>query len=224
MPGNVIRDSYEYFVVDNSNDAEASKTIESYCSSNRINYTRLPKNPGLDGSLSHGFALNWTYRNMVQAIKPRRFGFIDHDLFPFQPVRIGDYLDLNDSWGSLIINYRPFWHFWGYLYAIWAGLCFFRTERFAGQDPNFLPFLGLDTGGRIRVDAKTMFAVPDVCDLPNSPLREVEPNVFIGMYGKFVHFGSSPQSQGFDAQKRWIKSFLTRDQRKIPNVAEKSEK
>jgi hypothetical protein len=218
------RDAYEYFVIDNSNRAEASEAIRQFCEGNRINYVRLPENPAPrgDGSLSHGFALNWAYHNLVAnlavALRPRIFGIVDSDLFPIKPFAAAPHLEKSDAWG-IIMERRS-------VVALWPGFAFFRTERFGGRggghsgrggaerEPNFLPGHGVDTGGRVKVDGAAVKKLPEVYDLDRDRVDMQEIPVPDGIaparrYGPFVHLtGASWAAGSADAKLRWVERIL----------------
>lgn len=202
-----LKNPYEYFVIDNSNREDRAEAIRHYCLANKINYVRLPVNPGLDGSLSHGLALNWVYRNIIQRFKPRLFGFMDHDLYPIDEVDIVSYLNRADAWG-FITTQQPFWHFWNPHLACWSGLAFYRLERFAAEQPNFLPTWGFDTVGGVRVEINRTSQLPDPNIYTYTPL-EVAPGVFVRQKGKFVHFvGASYNPHSLEEQKQWMENIL----------------
>jgi hypothetical protein len=205
------RDEHEYFVIDNSNQPEASKAIRQFCEEHRVNYVRLPKNPALDGSFSHGFALNWAYHNLVAKFHPRLFGIIDSDLFPTKFFSIGFYLGKGDAWGILMERHSTV--------ALWPGFAFFKREWLENQnsssdEPNFLPGRGVDTGGRVKVDGAAIKKLPEVYDLDNGYVDMTEIKVPRGVasarrYGSFVHLtGASWIGGSADAKLRWIEMEL----------------
>jgi glycosyltransferase involved in cell wall biosynthesis len=209
-----LRDEYEYFIMDNSSEDEPSAQIKDYCLAQGLNYIRLPKNPGIDESINPGLAFNWIYSNLIVRFKPDRFGFIDSDLFPIEPVSISPYLEEGDAWG--VIHHcapRPFRNFRKEIWYLWLGLLFFRREYLNGQEPNFLPGWGIDAGGRVHVNPDEVKKLPDVYDLHGKPGEPwtVEPvhGVRVHFYGKFVHFiGGSWQSNGLENQIHWMKNIL----------------
>src|SRR5882672_7794416 len=88
-------------------------------------------------------AMTWVYHNVVRAINPRIFGFIDHDLIPVRKVSIADKLADQPVYGLLNQNKLGFW-------SLWAGYCFFDYAGTQGKSINFLYDFSrdLDTGGR----------------------------------------------------------------------------
>jgi hypothetical protein len=88
-------------------------------------------------------AMTWVYHNVVRAIKPRIFGFIDHDLIPVRKVSIANKLKGQPVYGLLYVGKFGFWY-------LWAGYCFFDYAVTKGRSINFLYDFSrdLDTGGR----------------------------------------------------------------------------
>jgi hypothetical protein len=139
-------EKYNYIIADNSTDRTVRKAIESFCAENKISYIRLPKNYLTEirrGSYSHGTALNWIYRHVVKKRQPCYFGFIDHDLFPIQPVSPIEKLARQPIYGAIEAR-NSYWY-------LWAGLCFFRFDFAKNKRIDFLPVkpkdIYLDTGG-----------------------------------------------------------------------------
>ncbi|MDO8664753.1 MAG: glycosyltransferase [Candidatus Liptonbacteria bacterium] len=204
-----LRDPYEYFVIDNSSRDDRSEKIKAYCLANKISYARLPKNPGMDGSLSNGFALNWTYANLVRRFKPRVFGFIDHDLMPAENISIEGHLASGDSWG-VISYHRTLRWFWQTRFSWWAGCAFFRLAHFGSKEPNFLPGWGIDTGGRVALNPKVVLRLPEIYGHPVKPTIEIAPGVGVYQCGKFIHFaGASDELEKLARQKRWMERLLS---------------
>ena len=206
-----FKDPFEYFVLDNTDEAGRSKRVRDYCASQKINYVRLPAHDAWarwHDSTSHGLALSWCYANIIKRFRPRVFGFVDGDLFPTEPVSIIGLMENTDAWG--IVSERwPFWHFWSPVYYLWPGLSFWKTSHFAGRTPNFMPGWGVDTAGRELLDGKKMMGLPEVFDYHSSPWTEVAPDVYVHLFGKFNHFtGGSWQPLGAEAQKKWMRSVI----------------
>jgi hypothetical protein len=88
-------------------------------------------------------AMTWVYYNVVRALRPRCFGFIDHDLIPARQVTISDKLANQPIYGLLIQGKLNFW-------SLWAGYCFYDYAWTNGKALNFLYDFSrdLDTGGR----------------------------------------------------------------------------
>lgn len=204
-----LRDPYEYFVIDNSSREEQSEKMKGYCFQNKINYVRLPENIYWNGGVSHGLALNWTYRNIIQKFKPAIFGFMDHDLFPVEPISIVGHLAAGDAWG-ITMRRRPSSLPWKFRLYLWAGLAFYCLEKFKKRTPNFLPGFGVDTCGRIALDEDALVKLSDVFNLENRKPIEIVPGINVYEYGAFVHFqgASSEPMESLEMKKKWIRDKL----------------
>jgi hypothetical protein len=132
-----------FLVFDNSRNAAKRIEIERVCEQNNVPYLALPPNPTRHVNRSHGMAMTWVYHNVVRAIKPRIFGFIDHDLIPVRKASIADKLAGQPVYGLLNEGKFGFWY-------LWAGYCFFDFAGTEGKPVNFLYDFSrdLDTGGR----------------------------------------------------------------------------
>jgi hypothetical protein len=130
-------------VFDNSRNDSKRIEIEQVCGKNRIPYLALPANPTKHVNRSHGMAMTWVYYNVVRAINPRMFGFIDHDLIPVHKVSMAEKMKDQPIYGLLNVGKLNFWF-------LWAGYCFFDYEITKHKSINFLYDFSrdLDTGGR----------------------------------------------------------------------------
>ncbi len=143
-----LKDPFDYVVADNGTKKEVSVAIQSFCKENNISYTKLPINPltNIRASGSHGVALNWCQRNIIEKYKPTYFGFLDHDIFPLKDVSIVQNLNLG-FYGAVRTRKEPYWY-------MWPGFSFFTFEKVKGFSFNFFPHhsgrdgsIFLDTGG-----------------------------------------------------------------------------
>lgn len=130
-------------VFDNSRRTEARKEIERVCRNHATPYLALPANPTRHVNRSHGMAMTWIFHNVVRAIKPRLFAFIDHDMIPVQKVEFSERLGDQPFYGMER-------HAGSWAWNLWAGYCVFDFARVNRLPMNFLYdfSLGLDTGGR----------------------------------------------------------------------------
>ena len=134
-------DATTLVVCDNSRSDGAAADIARICASAGIAYLRLPRNPRKTGSRSHALGMNWAYRNIICAARPRCFAFLDHDLIPLREVDLADLVSRQPFYGHV----RTAGHRW----FLWAGYCVF-DGRFADRpvlDFSQDWFIGLDTGG-----------------------------------------------------------------------------
>jgi hypothetical protein len=130
-------------VFDNSRDESKRIEIKEVCKQNNTPYFALPPNSTTHVNRSHGMAMSWVYHNIVRAMSPRIFGFIDHDMIPIGTVTIADKLVDQSVYGLLNQGRYEFW-------SLWAGYCFFNYASTEGKNINFLYDFSrdLDTGGR----------------------------------------------------------------------------
>ena len=128
-------------ICDNSRDSAVAREIEAICRESGAAYLRLPTDPSKKGSRSHAMAINWAYRNLVCAVTPACFAFLDHDLFPTKPVRFTTLVEHQPIYGRM----RSAAHRW----FLWAGFCVFDGRYAASPVLDFSQdwFNGLDTGG-----------------------------------------------------------------------------
>lgn len=154
-----LKDDFDYYVFDNSNNELASLKIKEICNKQNILYLKLPPNPDYKGIVgrSHGYALNWSYYNYFKE-KYRYFGLLDHDVFPIRITSVLEKLKIDGLWGLKHIRDSR-WY-------IWPGFCFFDMEYINNAKLDFLPWSDLDTGG---ANWKTVYLLkPPISDLPFS--------------------------------------------------------
>lgn len=139
---------HDYLVADNSDNPITSMEIEEFCHDHNISYVKIPNNPltGVRASGSHGIALNWVYRNIIQKYQPKYFGFLDHDIFPIREAILFDKMALG-FYGAIRKRKEPFWY-------LWPGFCFYEYEKVKRYKCDFSPYHAgadgltfLDTGG-----------------------------------------------------------------------------
>jgi len=145
----IARNKYQCFknllIVDNSRDDLTSSEIATLCKIESVPYIKLPKLKVRHPARSHSYALQWTYKNIVEKIKPRAFGFIDHDLFPFCDKSPFEEVENSPFYGlkrdSVIGNGS---------WQLWTGFCFFNYKLTKEYELNFFYDFsnGLDSGGR----------------------------------------------------------------------------
>jgi hypothetical protein len=130
-------------VFDNSRRASAKLEIERVCRANGAPYLALPANPTRHVNRSHGMAMTWVFHNVVRAIKPRLFAFLDHDLIPVERISLAERLGGQPFYGWLRVS--P-WNCWN----LWAGYCVYNFSSVAEAPLDFLYdfSMKLDTGGR----------------------------------------------------------------------------
>ncbi len=204
-----LDDPFLYLVADNSTDASHSDAIRAYCKEKGIAYVRLPASPysGLDGSLSHGLALNWCYNNLVKKLHPKYFGFIDHDIFPvFHTVLIQIVEELN-AYGILQkkVSKNNLWY-------LWAGFLFFKTAWLKDKAPNFLPVRGLDTNGANAGIFRGLDKMKMISDVKDLKIRS-NPDLYVQNINDWIHFTWSYDadvlSKKFDVMRKILNEKLS---------------
>lgn len=136
-----------YFVADNSHDEEKSCEIRKYCNMNSIPYVRLSKSPYIGtevGSESHGLALDWICKNVVNKYKNIKvIGFVDHDCFPISKScdRLWNAVDKQGFYG-LRQERGDYWY-------LWPGFTFIDVSKIDISSVDFCPNGKGDTGSGI---------------------------------------------------------------------------
>ena len=157
--------NYVHIVADNSTDKTKRKLIELACRKENVYYAGLPFNlfskADKRPSYSHGLAMNWVYGNIIEKIKPVRFGFLDHDIFPIQPYSVIEKLENRDFYGEL--RNRTPENEKNKIWYLWSGFCFYYFEKIRSKQPDFLPCkvdnIFLDSGGR------NFYSLYSACDM-----------------------------------------------------------
>jgi hypothetical protein len=130
-------------VFDNSRKEGARAEIERVCNEHGAPYLALPPYQTRHVNRSHGMAMSWVYHNVVRALKPAIFGYLDHDLIPVDKVDFSERVGTQPIFG--LINAGKFG-----TWSTWAGYCMFKYDAVKNQSLNFLYDFSrdLDTGGR----------------------------------------------------------------------------
>jgi hypothetical protein len=175
-------------IIDNSSNKEASKQIEVICQG-KLPYLRLPANPEWHPCRSHALAMNWAYHNLVKSIKPKYFGFLDHDCFPIEHFDLSQKMDGYILYGDKRLGYSlDVWN-------LWAGFCFFDFKKLPSNKVDFTHRveLGLDTGGSNWIgiykhlkESVLLIACRDDKVFKNSDGRFSKYEIM----DEFIHFGS----------------------------------
>ena len=135
-----------HVVADNSTDTSARDAIREICLVANVVFVPVPANPWVgrekEGGKSHGYALNWTWQNIVLANRPLMAGFLDHDIFPIE--RTDPFRMLDRATVAGVVRTAP-----GQRWYLWPGFAFFNLGRINTDKLNFgRDWLDdLDTGG-----------------------------------------------------------------------------
>jgi hypothetical protein len=150
------KDPYNLVIID-SNCGEHSKNSEEkrlLCERYGVEFITLPNGAscGLNsGSVMLGKKLNYVFHNIVKERKPKYFGFIDQDFFPFKEFSIIDRLEKFGMYGDVaeqegsksdgldhLVNGPWMLHPW---------LSFYKFDLVKDFNLDFQPCGGFDTGG-----------------------------------------------------------------------------
>jgi len=140
-----------FLVFDNSPNTAARKEIAGVCRERNVSCLGLPPNSIRHQNRSHAFAMTWIFRNVVRALNPRLFAFIDHDLIPFRTVEMSKLLNGQPFYGPVRANKSAAPEQIGAgSWSLWAGYCMYDFATVKNLPLNFLYDFsrGLDTGGR----------------------------------------------------------------------------
>ena len=134
-------------VIDNSSDPASAEEIRNICSTANISYLKLPKNNAGHMCRSHGFAINWIWKNLVcRTPNLNIIGLIDHDCFPIKPWDLSSKPNVF-AYGAKNPGYIQGVHTWN----MWAGFMIFDMGRSPvnkrKMDFTVNPLDTLDTGG-----------------------------------------------------------------------------
>jgi len=134
-------------VIDNSSDPALAEEIHNICSIANISYLKLPQNKAGHMCRSHGFAINWIWKNLVcRTPKLNTIGFVDHDCFPIKPWDLSSKPNVF-AYGAKNPGYIQGVHTWN----MWAGFMIFDMGRSPvnkrKMDFTVNPLDTLDTGG-----------------------------------------------------------------------------
>lgn len=131
-------------IVDNSPTAATRQKIKKVCNLADIPYFALPSNPTRHANRSHGMSVQWSYQNIVKAIKPTIFTFVDHDLIPKKTYDFKEVIGNKPFYGVLWNSTKSD------AWQLWAGFSTFNYQQISKYKLNFLYDFsnGLDTGGR----------------------------------------------------------------------------
>ena len=193
-------------VFDNSRRAAARLDIERVCRDRGVPYLALPVNRTRHVNRSHGMAMTWVFHNVVRAIRPRLFAFIDHDLIPVRTSELSERLAEQPFYGKLRAS--------AWAWQLWAGYCLFDFSTVAGLPMNFLYDFSqkLDTGGRNwdclyrNYDRERLrFAGSRYADV-RDPVTGVSQSVEI-VDDRWLHIGSIGYNDNFRSKSQFCENL-----------------
>jgi hypothetical protein len=194
-------------VFDNSRKLVFRKKIESVCKKYGVFYYPLPKYTTHHVNRSHGMAMSWIYTNIIKTLKPKIFGFIDHDLIPVSPIDFSRAISSQYFYGRISGNKPGYW-------SLWAGYCLFDFNYLANKRINFLYDFtkGLDTGGRNWDSLYSKFKKSDLNFAPSTVKKIYLPKFKNGwdvhfIDEKWIHIGSISYNNNFDKKFHFFKAL-----------------
>jgi len=148
-------ENYIHIIADNSDCKEKREQIKNLCQKENIDYISLPFNwfqkMHIKACYAHGLSMTWIYHSIIKKLKPRYFGYLDHDIFPINNYSVVEKIQSQDFFGRLIDRtpenfQKPLWY-------LWAGFCFFRFDKVKNLNLSFYPCVidgvYLDTAGSV---------------------------------------------------------------------------
>ena len=136
-------DDYLHVVIDNSPDLPHRAKVLQVAKDCGLSYFGAPENPfsWIDPSVSHAFALDWAWRQVVSKVEPELVVFLDHDVFPTQKTSVRALLG-----GHLVAGYkRESEHRW----LVWPGLFIANYSDLSRFRVSFMPKADTDAGGSL---------------------------------------------------------------------------
>jgi hypothetical protein len=87
--------------------------------------------------------MTWVFHRIIKKIQPCSFGYLDHDMYPINPVYLSELIPPKQDFYGLLNDSQDYWN-------LWAGYCFFKFSAVSNKPLNFLYDFsrGVDTGGR----------------------------------------------------------------------------
>ena len=138
-----LHEDYTHIVVDNSPDDHERAEVRTVAESWGSVYLPAPSNPysWIDPSVSHAFALDWAWHQVVAKLKPEIAVYLDHDVFPTKPSSFRRLLG-----DKLVAGYqRKSEQRW----LLWPGLFVVGFPEFSKFRVSFMPKADTDAGGSL---------------------------------------------------------------------------
>ncbi len=124
-----LKGTFCHIICDNSNMEERAKQIKDVCVKHNITYIHCePRKIPHGYADSHGIALNWIYKEVIQKRK-NNFALLDHDMFPIKEFNIESYLEDTELAGR-VDEISGIWY-------LWPGFSFFKYDLLKDKKINF---------------------------------------------------------------------------------------
>lgn len=149
------KDNHRIIIVDSNcgEHIENSVKKEEICDKYGVEYILLPNelsNKFMDPSDILGHKLNYVYHQIVKQRKPKYFAFIDQDFFPYADFSVIEQLEKHGIYGDVIEGEKKSQDINNLIDVPWAihpWLSFYKTDFLEDYNMNWLPGVGMDTGG-----------------------------------------------------------------------------
>ena len=164
----ITDENYIHIIADNSDSKEKREQIKNLCQKENIEYVSLPFNwfqkVHFKACYAHGLSMTWIYYNVIKKLKPKYFGYLDHDIFPINNYSVVEKIQSQDFFGRLIDrtpenSQKPLWY-------LWAGFCFFRFDKVKNLNISFYPCVVdgvyLDTAGSVYLSLYKNYSLNDL--------------------------------------------------------------
>lgn len=201
-----LLDNHAILVFDNSRRAAARLEIEHVCRDRGAFYFALPVNFTRHVNRSHGMAMTWVFHNVVRAIQPRMFAFLDHDLIPIEKISLAQRLADQPFYGDLRTN--------PWSWNLWAGYCLYNFQSVANLPLNFLYDFSqkLDTGGRnwrclYQNHEKQQFAFAKSTSVTVKAPDIATPRAVQMVDNSWLHIGSISYNDNFRPKLEFFKNL-----------------
>jgi hypothetical protein len=154
-------------------------------------------------------AVQWCFENIIRAVKPALFSFIDHDLIPANPINFEQTIKEQPFYGVLWKSEKTS------AWQLWAGYCVFSYKAISQYKLNFLYDFsnGLDTGGRNYQTLYQYFDKEGLCFSENvladfSGSSSVEKHRMQIIDDCWIHMGGAGHLKSFDSRYEVFKQQM----------------
>ncbi len=125
-----LKGNFRHIICDNSTKKEAAEEIKEICTKYDVSYIRVQDRKTPNGySNSHAIALNWIWKNVARK-RENNFAFLDHDIFPIEPIEPFEYVKDHPVFGRYVTVPSGKWY-------MWAGFSFFNFKTVQNLPLNF---------------------------------------------------------------------------------------
>ena len=197
-----LKGNFRHIICDNSTKKEAAAAIKEICKKYDVTYIRVQDRKTPNGySNSHAIALNWIWKNVV-AKRENCFSFLDHDIFPIEPLEPFNYVKEYPVFGRYVSVPSGKWY-------LWAGFSFFNFETVKNLPLNFHRYKiwgFISVHGKNWMDTGSANWKPLYSKIDRSKLNPCEEGFFDFVTNERVDWGAKNFVQYLD-NKKWLHIF-----------------